>query len=125
MEKVLDLVLERQQLEGVEGERDVGEEDGLHVGCANSEVLTKGYHLAYVTTYLENNFVRLRNKSSAFKFTTRHNLRLNDAFLLPDHCLCHVLFFQQRQLRMVFLIFFFVVETLRLVHFGFNFSIYL
>lgn len=77
-EEVLDLVLEGQQLKGAERERYISHEDGLRVGDADREVL-------------EDDFVGLRNKCSAFEFAARHHLRLHDALFLANSSFLHVL----------------------------------
>jgi len=45
--------------------------------------------------YLEDDLVRLRNKSGSFEFTTGHHLGLDDVLLLSDHCFGHVFLFKK------------------------------
>ena len=50
---------------------------------------------------LEDDLVRLGDEGSALELSTCDDLRLDDAFLLPDPCLVHVLLLENGELGVV------------------------
>jgi len=77
-EEVLDRISQGQELERVEGERNIGHQDGLSVRHTHCEVLKQdGFWF--------------RNKRNALELSASHDLRLGDPILLPLAGLSHVL----------------------------------